>query len=414
MISLGKAILFLVCLSFSVIPAWSSFSLDIKCFPSNAVLLIDNKPVKSGYLSSGVRHYEIKQQWEYAFLHAPQYRDKFISYHQPTGEIEEYKLERKNTYLIFDSFIQTGSQPKSVCFSPSGMYLVTALLTGSGIEVFHADGYGKVRGVTLPKRYAEKKGFVELLFIKRLHELWVSQMTTGMIHVFDSRNFSYKMSFSSRGRWPKVIITDGKEQRAFISNWESHTVSVIDIEKHSVIKNVKVPGIPRGLGVSPDSRYLYAALYSAGTVVKIDLSSLKVIKIITIGKGGAPRHIVVARKADRFYVSDMYRGTVSVVSIHTDRVLKTFYAGSNLNTIVLSPDERYLFISSRGKNSAEGYLHKGPVFGKIFVYDTRKHRLVDWTWGGNQPTGLAVAPNGKMIAFTDFLDGRIEIYRWKM
>ncbi len=413
MISLEKAILFMVCLFFSVIPAWSSFSLDIKCFPSNAVLLIDNKPVKSRYLSNGIRRYEIKRQWEYAFLHAPQYRDKFIFYHRPTGGIEEYKLERKDTHLIFDSFIQTGSQPKSVCFSPSGKYIVTALLTGSGIEVFYTDGYRKVRGVALPQRYSGKKGFVEMLFIKRLHELWVSQMTTGMIHVFDSRNFSYKMSFSSRGRWPKVITTDGKEQRAFVSNWESHTVSVINIEKHSVIKSINVPGIPRGMAVTPDNRFLYVAIYSGGSLVKIDLASLKIVKEIFLGRG-TPRHLVIGKKSGTLYVSDMYRGTVLFLDIRTDRILRAVYAGSNINTIVLSPNERYLFISSRGKNNVNGYLQKGPVFGKIYVYDTRKSSFVDWTWGGNQPTGLAVSPTGKIVAFSDFLDHRIEFYRWKM
>lgn len=167
------------------------------------------------------------------------------------------------------------------------------------------------------------------------------------------------------------------------------------------------------MGVTRDNRYLYVALYSSGNIVKIDLSSNLIIKTIFLGNG-APRHIVISDKMNRMYVSDMYLGTISIIDTRTDRIIGTFYVGSNLNTIALGDNDRYLFISSRGKNSKNGYLYKGPVFGKIFVYDTLLNKIVDWTWGGNQPTGLAVAPDGQKIAFTDFLDHRMEIYNWEM
>ena len=109
----------------------------------------------------------------------------------------------------------------------------------------------------------------------------------------------------------------------------------------------------------------------------------------------------------------MYYGTVFAISLKTDRVLKKIHAGSNLNTIALSPDEQYLFISSRGKNSCNGYLEKGPEFGKIFLYNTSRGIIEDWVWGQNQPTGLDISPDSKTIAFTDFLDGLIEIYNWE-
>jgi DNA-binding beta-propeller fold protein YncE len=35
---------------------------------------------------------------------------------------------------------------------------------------------------------------------------------------------------------------------------------------------------------------------------------------------------------------------------------------------------------------------------------------VDWTWGRNQPTGLAVSPDGRSVAFSNFLDDDIEVY----
>ncbi len=403
---------FLVFFFFLSMTIQNLFSFDIKCFPSDANLIIDHRIIEPQSMSGQIRHYCLPDGWKYAFLRAPHFRDKYIPFHKQWGRIEEYKLERFHTHLVFDAFVKTGSQPKSVRFSPDGKFYVTALLNGGGIEVFHTGSNTRLPGIAVPEKYAVRKGFVETLFLRSVHELWVSQMTTGMIHVFDSRNFSYKGSFPTEGRWSKVIAVGRKGKLAFVSNWESQTISVVNVEAHRVIRLVHTPGIPRGLGVSPDNNYLYAALYSSGMVVKIDLSSMKIVKKINLGHG-APRHIVVSRKTGRVYVSDMFKGRIFVLDSSIDRVLFSFYVGSNLNTIALGPAGRYLFISSRGKNSRKGYLHKGPVFGKIFVYDVKKHKIIDWTWGGNQPTGLAVSPNGKVVAFTDFLDHRIEIYWWE-
>ena len=74
-------------------------------------------------------------------------------------------------------------------------------------------------------------------------------------------------------------------------------------------------------------------------------------------------------------------------------------------------DKKYLFVSSRGPNNRETYLKKGPKFGKIYVIDTEKMKIVDWVWGKNQPTGLDISPDGKYLAFSNFLDNEIEVYR---
>ena len=220
------------------------------------------------------------------------------------------------------------------------------------------------------------------------------------------------MSFPAGGKWSKVIASDSGERRIYVSNWDSRTISIIDPDKYEVVARIKVPGIPRGLAPSPDNRYLYAAIYSSGKVVKIDCASRKVIKTIDLGDG-APRHLVVAPSKRVLYVSDMYYGSVFTIDLRTDKVLRKVHVGSNLNTIVLSRDEKYLFISSRGKNSAKGYLEKGPEFGKMFVYRTSSGRIIDWTWGKNQPTGLDVSPDDSTVVLTDFLDGKIEIYSWE-
>jgi DNA-binding beta-propeller fold protein YncE len=45
------------------------------------------------------------------------------------------------------------------------------------------------------------------------------------------------------------------------------------------------------------------------------------------------------------------------------------------------------------------------------IFDTNSGKLVDAIIGGNQPTALGVSPDGKVLVFSDFLDGILEFYQ---
>jgi len=77
----------------------------------------------------------------------------------------------------------------------------------------------------------------------------------------------------------------------------------------------------------------------------------------------------------------------------------------------MSPDGKYIFASSRGRNNAVDYLLPGPDFGAVYMLNAQDLTVIDKVWGRNQPTGLAVSPDGKLLVFTDFLDANLELYR---
>jgi sugar lactone lactonase YvrE len=69
-----------------------------------------------------------------------------------------------------------------------------------------------------------------------------------------------------------------------------------------------------------------------------------------------------------------------------------------------------LFVCSRGPNNPVDWTAKGPLFGKLYCLDPLTLAVTDWAWGGNQPTGLAISPDGRFVCFSDFLDARLEVY----
>lgn len=251
-------------------------------------------------------------------------------------------------------------------------------------------------------------GFVEFCLLPKRGELWVSQMHANAVHVLDLETLEPMATIPTRGVWPKVICADPEERLAYVSNWESRSVSVIDIASRRVLRVIPVSGVPRGLALSRRG-YLYVCLYEPGDVEVIDLGTFSRHKTIALGPG-APRHILLDERKGVGYVSDMATGRVTKFTLTNHLPVASLWVGSNLNTLALTSDGKYLFASIRGRNNPVDYQLKGPEFGKVSVIDTDSFQIVDWIWGRNQPTGLALSPDDRFMACTDFLDDNLELY----
>lgn len=381
-----------------------------KIFPSAVVLETAGKELDPLAVNGNYRAYSLPADIREITLSAEGYESKRVHVAVTEGALLEEKLERRGSRLDLLTELPSGNRPKSAAFSPDGAFLVVPLLNDAGIDLYGTDPFRYIGMITVPEPYASSHGFVEPVFIIRRNELWVSQMTTGMIHVFDTETWEWRAAYPSGGTWPKVLTLSPDGRYCSVSNWKSQTVSFLETETGRIRATVSLGGVPRGTVFSSDGEYLYVCLFDTGDIEIIDCRNFIVSDTLKLGPGAA-RHIAADYGADRLYVTDMYNGTVSSVSMSTGRVLKKRYVGSNPNTLALAPDGSALFVSLRGRNHRETYLRAGPEYGKVVVLDAETLDISDWVWGRNQPTGLAVAPDGGFLVFTDFLDNSLEVYR---
>jgi DNA-binding beta-propeller fold protein YncE len=123
------------------------------------------------------------------------------------------------------------------------------------------------------------------------------------------------------------------------------------------------------------------------------------------------RHLVGDPQRGLVYGSDMGTNEVVVVDTATDEVRVLAATDDTPNTIDLSPDGRVLAASNRGMDNPESYYLPGPQWGSIILIDTRTGAYLDAVVGGNQPTGLDISPDGRWLAYSDFLDDRVTVLR---
>jgi DNA-binding beta-propeller fold protein YncE len=109
------------------------------------------------------------------------------------------------------------------------------------------------------------------------------------------------------------------------------------------------------------------------------------------------------------YADDMSTDETFAIDLATERARKLSDTDNTPNTMDLTPDGRVLYVSNRGANGSSYYL-PGPEWGSVLAIDTTTGRILDAIVGGNQTTGLDVSPDGRYLAFSDFLDSRVTLY----
>jgi YVTN family beta-propeller protein len=298
--------------------------------------------------------------------------------------------------------LRSGSNPKQVAFSPDGRELWVSLLGGRGVEVFDTRALRRRRAIRLGQH-----GAVEVLFTRDGRTVYASQMETASVWEIDRRSFRVRRQLASKGNWSKVMALSPDERTLYVANWVSNDVSVIDLAKGRVRRLLKTVRTPRGLWPTADGRRLYVAGFDGGELQRIDLASGKARTLLRTG--GAMRHLVGDPKGERLYADDMATNEAFVVDLASERVRRLARTDNVPNTIDLTPDGRVLYVSNRGRNGPNYYL-PGPEWGSVLALDTASGRVLDAIVGGNQTTGLDVSPDGRLLAFSDFLDNRIHLY----
>jgi PQQ-dependent catabolism-associated beta-propeller protein len=201
--------------------------------------------------------------------------------------------------------------------------------------------------------------------------------------------------------------------RAYVSNEDGHTVSVIDVARGEVVATIPVGKRPRGLKLSSDGSRLYVAVsglpkcppsvpdaecaklqrdLSADGIAVVDTQTLEVLSLLRAGSD--PEQFDVGRGGRRLFVSNEDTASLSVVDIPTEKVITRIPVGREPEGVRVSPNGDWVAVTSETDNA-------------VSLIDSHLLQLMRTVQVGHRPRDLAFTPDGRTAYVTDEFDATV-------
>lgn len=174
---------------------------------------------------------------------------------------------------------------------------------------------------------------------------------------------------------------------AYITNQGSETVSVVDLATFHVIAEIKVPGHPAGIAVSPKGERVYVTAPDAHDVAVIDTVTNTVVERIPVG--GGPLGIAVNPFTGLIYVADWYSTRLTVIDPVTKATVAHIEVGQSPSGVAIYANESGTRILTADRDS-----------NAVSVIDGATHQRIGQIPVGTRPFGVSFAFGDGNIAYT--------------
>ena len=213
----------------------------------------------------------------------------------------------------------------------------------------------------------------------------------------------YNLYFTPDGHWAIVVA----ERLRRLDFRDAHTMALVQSVP------VECKGVDH-MEFTADGRYAIATCEFSGELVKLDLSTRRVVGYLLLDPAGLgaramPQDIRASPDGHVFYVADMVANGVYLVDPDGFRRVGFVATGKGTHGIYPSRDGRRMYISNRGWNTTAGGRH-GP--GSITVLDPATQRIVA-TWpvpGGGSPDMGNVTADGRELWLSGRYDSEVYVF----
>lgn len=134
---------------------------------------------------------------------------------------------------------------------------------------------------------------------------------------------------------------------AFVTNFGSNNVSVIDLVGNSVVATIPVGSGPQGVAVNPAANRAYVANID-GTLSVIDITSNHVVTTFNLQGGGGSWGVAVLPALNRVYIANSSGRTLSVVNTVTNTLVSNVTVGAVPRGVVANPATNQVYVANSG------------------------------------------------------------------
>jgi YVTN family beta-propeller protein len=194
--------------------------------------------------------------------------------------------------------------PTCMCFDNESDKIYVSLSTAEKIAVINTKNMQSERTISLPFNPGG------IAFNGKSKTLIVAdKKPEGRVHIISLLNGKIKQSFAV-GHTPDALVITPDQERIFVANRFSNTVSVIDIINNRVVRHIAVERDPIAIAISDDGKYIAVANRIPNTaattplisaeITLIDCKSLEVINNFKLANGSQSIEGVVFSKDSKY------------------------------------------------------------------------------------------------------------------
>ena len=259
--------------------------------------------------------------------------------------------------------------------------------------------------------------------------------SAGAVRVFDTGS-DLEISRITVGGDPIQLVSSTDGRFLFIADLGTSQIVVVERATFQVVDRIDVASAPLDMAVSADGATLYVTNSDTGRLTAIDVDSHTVRDSWVVGQSSAGPYGVATGASGRVYVTDL--NADELIVFDQDRVLRRLPTPSSPRTLARSADGTSLFLSSfdtglfsriddatgsvtttdlgvLGTFAVLAHPTKDQVYltahqdDLLLVVEGSTGRVLERIDVGDDPRGLALAPDGHLLYVTSATSDEIHI-----
>lgn len=268
------------------------------------------------------------------------------------------------------------------------------------VEAFDADT-GKSVG-----QIKDTPGVHGIALVPKLNRAFTSNGEVNTVSVIDLKTFAH-LSEIKAGNKPDAIIYDPGAERVFVSNGESDDVTAIDAATGKVAGTVAVGGAPE-YSAADGKGALWVSLEDKNAFVTIDAKALKVIKTTPLPGCEEPASMALDPANRRLFIG-CKNHLLAVVDPDSGKGIKTLPIGEHVDATVFDAANHLVFASTGDgvimiihQDAPDAYTVVDNVKtmrgAKTMAFDPKKGKIFSATVE-NVPLNATGPPNPKTVVY---------------
>jgi len=215
--------------------------------------------------------------------------------------------------------------------------------------------------------------------------VYIANIESNTVSITDA-SFS-NVETSNVGTYPGAIALTPDGSEAYIANYLSNTVSVIDNVTFENISTINVGINPSGIAITPDGTKAFVSNYGGASVSIIDIASKEVVAVVPVGQN--PSAIAITPDSTKAYVANRNDGNISVINILDFSVTNTIPVGQRPDGLIITSDGKLAYVSN-------------VLSANVTVINTVEDTVATTISVGNLPDGIGLTPDGAKVYVANY------------